>query len=104
MVPHMCGGLAAAAVITAAFLAGATWALSPVRPAEERPRARLDTVSPRQQLGHWPATGAHGDLPQFTLPAIEHRRRMRPLVRVDPDHHVHTWVLLSNGGNRGKHP
>ena len=54
-----------------------------------RPRPRPDTVSPRQQLGHLSAAGAHGELPQFTLPPVEHRRRVRPLVRVDSDHHVH---------------
>ena len=60
-----------------------------------RPRPRPDTVSPLQQLAHLTSPGAHLDPSQLVLASIQHRRRVRPLVRVHSDHHIHRWVLLS---------
>jgi hypothetical protein len=59
----------------------------PARPFD-RPRPLPPTTSPAQQRLGLFARGAHPQLPQWLLASIDHKRGVRPLMRIDPDHHA----------------
>jgi hypothetical protein len=62
--------------------------------------------SPPQQLIRLPGAGTYPQLTQFLLGRADHHRRVRGLVRIDPDHHCRHGTTSYPGrgkGSRGGH-
>jgi hypothetical protein len=64
----------------------------------DRPGARLERCRKPQQSVALPTIRAHAQLTDEFLRIVEHRRGVRPLVRIDPDHEHH---FLLHADRRG---
>ena len=70
----------------------------------DRPRPLDEHRCPAEQLLDLAARRPHLDRRQLNLGTIDRHRRVRPLMRVDTDHHHHRIVLLDRSGeDRGGH-
>jgi hypothetical protein len=58
----------------------------------DRPRPLLERLSPRQQLHHLPARGAHFHHSELALVVANRDRRVRRLVRIDTNDHCHDYL------------
>lgn len=68
------------------------------------PRPLLELRCPLQQPSDLARRGAYSKRAERHLALVDRRRGMRPLVRVDSDHHCHGRLLLIVGlKNRGRH-
>jgi hypothetical protein len=61
----------------------------------DRPHSIRPRPSPPLQAQQLIRTRRHPNLAKDHLPGVEHHRSVRPLVRIDPDHHTSHNASLS---------